>query len=51
MIDQGELQFVATSQIGGKIFTKALEQNLSLDADQSELYKRQYGLDPSQFEG
>lgn len=51
VIDQGELQFVTTSQIGGKIFSKALEQNLSLDANQAEQYKRQYGLDTSQFEG
>jgi type IV pilus assembly protein PilM len=51
VIDKGELQFVATSQIGGKIFSKALEQNLGLDAEQAEQYKRQYGLDPNQFEG
>ncbi len=51
VVDQGELQFVSSSQIGGKIFTKALEQNLNLDAEQAEQYKRQFGLDPTQFEG
>jgi type IV pilus assembly protein PilM len=51
VVDQGELQFVASNQIGGKVFTKALEQSLSLDAEQAEQYKRQYGLDQSQFEG
>jgi len=51
VIDAGELQFVATNQIGGRIFSKALEQNLGLDATQAEQYKRQFGLDQTQFEG
>lgn len=51
VINQGELQFVTTHLSGGKVFTRALEQGINLDAQQAEQYKRTYGLDETQFEG
>jgi type IV pilus assembly protein PilM len=48
---QGELDFVYTHLSGGQLLTKALEQAISLDAEQAEQYKRTYGLDEGQFEG
>jgi type IV pilus assembly protein PilM len=51
VVDQGELGFVFTNPLGGKALSKALEQEIGLDPEQAEQYKRQYGLDASQFEG
>ena len=51
VVHQGELAFVYTHLNGGQLLTKALMQNVNLDATQAEQYKRTYGLDASQFQG
>ncbi len=51
VVDQAELGFVFTNPLGGKALSKALEQEIGLDPEQAEQYKRQYGLDGTQFEG
>ncbi len=47
----GELSFVYSHLSGGQLLTKSLEQALNLDTTNAEQYKRQYGLDPAQFQG
>lgn len=51
VIHQGELAFVFNHLSGSQTLTKALQQTIGLDAEQAEQYKRQYGLDPAQFQG
>jgi type IV pilus assembly protein PilM len=51
VVHQGELAFVFNHMSGSQTLTKTLQAAVGLDADQAEQYKRQYGLDPSQFQG
>lgn len=51
LVHNGEMQFVTSHLNGGQLLTKSLEQNLGLDAAQSEQYKRTYGLNKEQFQG
>ncbi|MCL4208789.1 type IV pilus assembly protein PilM [Patescibacteria group bacterium] len=51
VVHQGELAFVFNHMSGSQTLTKTLQSAVGLDADQAEQYKRQYGLDPSQFQG
>lgn len=51
VVHQGELAFVFNHMSGSQTLTKALQAAIGLDADQAEQYKRQYGLDPAQFQG
>ena len=51
VIHQGELAFVFNHMSGSQTLTKALQGGIGLDAVQAEQYKRQYGLDETQFQG
>lgn len=51
IVHQGLIEFVITHLSGGQVLTRALEQQIGLDAAQSEGYKRTYGLDEGQFQG
>lgn len=51
VIHQGELAFVFNHMSGSQSLTKSLGQAIGLDLEQAEQYKRQYGLDESQFQG
>lgn len=51
VIHQGELAFVFNHMSGSQTLTKALESGIGLNIDQAEQYKRQYGLDETQFQG
>lgn len=51
VVHQGELAFVFNHMSGSQTLTKSLQASVGLDADQAEQYKRQYGLDPTQFQG
>jgi type IV pilus assembly protein PilM len=51
MMHRGEISFVFNHMSGGQMLTRSLEQSIGLDANQSEQYKRTYGLDPNQFQG
>jgi type IV pilus assembly protein PilM len=51
VVTQGELAFVYTHLNGGQLLNRSLEQAISLDATQTEQYKRTYGLDEAQFQG
>ncbi|MFZ2663994.1 MAG: type IV pilus assembly protein PilM [Patescibacteria group bacterium] len=47
----GFVRFTRSIPIGGDVITKTLMQNLGLDHDQAEEYKKAYGLDDFQGEG
>ncbi len=47
----GFVRFTRSIPIGGDILTKTIMQNLDLDQNQSEEYKKIYGLDEFQGEG
>lgn len=51
VVAEGDLSFVFNHMNGSQILTKALEQGIGLSAEQAEQYKREYGLDPAQFQG
>ncbi|MDH5533519.1 MAG: type IV pilus assembly protein PilM [Candidatus Pacebacteria bacterium] len=51
VVHQGELAFVFNHMSGSQTLTKSLQASIGLDADQAEQYKRQYGLDETQFQG
>ncbi|NCN87739.1 MAG: type IV pilus assembly protein PilM [Candidatus Pacebacteria bacterium] len=51
VVHQGELAFVFNHMSGSQTLTKALQNSIGLDLDQAEQYKRQYGLDETQFQG
>lgn len=51
VVSQGQLAFVFSHLNGGQLLTKTIQQQIGLDAEQAEQYKRTYGLDESQFEG
>ncbi|MEN8253093.1 MAG: type IV pilus assembly protein PilM [Patescibacteria group bacterium] len=51
VVQQGEISFVFSTLNGGSLLTKSLEQDVGLELKQAEEYKRNYGLDPGQFEG
>lgn len=51
VVHEGELAFVFNHMSGSQTLTKSLQGAIGLDADQAEQYKRQYGLDESQFQG
>jgi type IV pilus assembly protein PilM len=51
VVRQGQLAFVYSHLNGGQLLTKTIEQQIGLDTEQSEQYKRTYGLDETQFEG
>ncbi len=51
LINNDEVSFVFSTMNGGNLLTKALEQELGLEASQAEQYKRSYGLDEKQFQG
>jgi len=47
----GFVRFTRAIPIGGDVITKTIMQNLGLDQDQAEEYKKAYGLDDFQGEG
>lgn len=47
----GFVRFTRTIPIGGQALTKAVQQSLDLDAEQSEEYKKVYGMDIHQADG
>ena len=47
----GHTRFTRSIPIGGDTFTKAIQQGLTLEANQAEDYKKAYGLDKFQAEG
>lgn len=47
----GFVRFTRSIPIGGDVITKAIQQELNLDIQQAEEYKKVYGLDPMQAEG
>lgn len=47
----GFVRFTRAIPIGGDVITKTIMQNLNLDLDQAEEYKKAYGLDDFQGEG
>jgi type IV pilus assembly protein PilM len=47
----GFVRFTRALPIGGDVITKTIMQNLGLDQDQAEEYKKAYGLDDFQGEG
>lgn len=51
VVRQGQLAFVFSHLNGGQLLTKTIQQQIGLDAEQAEQYKRTYGLDERQFEG
>ncbi len=46
----GFVRFTRSIPIGGDIITKAIQQELNLDVQQAEEYKKIYGMDPMQVE-
>lgn len=48
---KGFVRFTRVVSVGGDSLTRAVEQELSLDTQQAEEYKRAYGLDQSQADG
>lgn len=51
VVERGEILFVFSHTGAGSLLTKTLQQNIGLDPQQAEQYKRTYGLNPEQFEG
>jgi len=51
IVHEGELRFVFSTLSGSYLLTKSLEQGIGLEAKQAEEYKRNYGLEPDNFEG
>lgn len=51
IMHQGKIGFVYSFNVGGFLFTRAIEQAISLDPGRAEQYKRTYGLMPNQAEG
>ncbi len=51
MYAASELKFVTSHMSGGQLLTQTIEKQINLDLQQSEQYKRSYGLDPQHFEG
>jgi len=51
VVHQGELSLIFNHMSGSQILNRALEQNLGLSKEQAEQYKRQYGLNPQEFQG
>lgn len=51
VIHNGEMAFVFNHLSGSQTLTKALQGAIGLDVEQAEQYKRQYGLDETQFQG
>ena len=47
----GAVRFTRSIPVGGDIITKAIQQELNLDVQQAEEYKKVYGMDPMQAEG
>ena len=47
----GYVRFTRAVSIGGNVITKTLQQELNLDQQQAEEYKKVYGLDPFQGDG
>jgi len=47
----GFVRFTRDIPIGGDVITRAIQQNLKLDYNQAEEYKKTYGLDKSQADG
>jgi len=46
----GFVRFTRSIPVGGDIITKAIQQELNLDIQQAEEYKKVYGMDPMQAE-
>lgn len=51
VVYQGQMSFVFSHVNGGNLLTKTLQQQIGLDPQQAEQYKRTYGMDAKQFEG
>jgi type IV pilus assembly protein PilM len=51
VVHEGELAFVFNHMSGSQTLTKSLQATIGLETDQAEQYKRQYGLDETQFQG
>ncbi len=47
----GAVRFTRAIPIGGDVITRAIQQELNLDVQQAEEYKKVYGMDPMQAEG
>jgi type IV pilus assembly protein PilM len=50
-IKKGELSFIFTNPNGGNLLTRSLQQQIGLEFNQAEEYKKSYGLTPNQFQG
>jgi type IV pilus assembly protein PilM len=51
IVERGKLVFTQSVPTGGNALTRALAQDLSLEPQQAEQYKRAYGLDETQLQG
>ncbi len=51
IVKSGSVRFTRSIGTGGEALTRAISQNLNLDLEQAEEYKRSYGLDKSQADG
>ncbi|MBN1162666.1 type IV pilus assembly protein PilM [Patescibacteria group bacterium] len=47
----GAVQFTRSVPVGGDVITKAIKQSLNLDVNQSEEYKKVYGMDSQYADG
>jgi type IV pilus assembly protein PilM len=51
VVDKGRMSVAHSAPLGGVSLTRALEKELALNPQQSEEYKRSYGLESNQLEG
>lgn len=51
VVSRGSLQFTRSISTGGEALARAISQALGFDLQQSEEYKKTYGLDESRLEG
>ncbi len=51
IVKNGVIRFTRSIGTGGDALTRAISQNLNLNYEQAEEYKRSYGLDKSQADG
>lgn len=51
IVHEKEIVFVYSFANGGRLLTRSVERGLNLTTDQSEEYKKSYGIDPQLLEG
>lgn len=51
VVHGGHVRFTRAVAIGGLVISKSLQQQLALDSNQADEYKKVYGLDRTHFEG